>query len=413
MRRIFIFSYKGRGTHETSFNRLLSISENLSKYFEVYFIYGSEHDFKKEEKKKKIFEIPIVFKKGIIQKTYAFLQKRNAYAAKLFFILHYCFTRKEVLDFKENAFLYFQKEKVEFGKNDIIFATHPTLSVQSLGSELKKKYGSKLILEYRDPGVFGYKLIFEKAWMAKARKIFLKNKEQRNLERADLIITISQSLKNFFPEKYHRKIHIIKNGFDSKLISYEKIANSKEQFILTYLGTIYDEQLSDHTFFVALRKFIDKYAIGPQHFKLRFIGSADSIRLKKVIEHFELDNYCNISAKMEIEKIYSNLYDTSMFLHLRYGERREIITSKQYEYLAFQKPILLPVNDHGDLEESIKKYDAGFVCNSENEIIDVLKMSIDNHFNGNPKRIGRTEEELYDLSRQGQEEKLLKLINQL
>lgn len=413
MRRIFIFSYKGRGTHETSFNRLLSISENLSEYFEVYFIYGSENDSNKEETRKNLFEIPIVFNKGIIQKVHSFLRNKNAYAAKLFFILYYFFTRKEILDFKENTLSYFRKNKIEFRDNDIIFATYPTLSVQNLGSELKRKFGSKLILEYRDPGVFGYKLIFEKAWMTKARKIFLKDKEQRNLESADLIVTISQSLKNFFPEKYHRKIHIIKNGFDSKLINYDKIVNRKEQFILTYLGTIYDEQLSERTFFVALKKFVDRYSIKPQQFKLRFIGSGDSIMLKKEIKHFELEAYCSISEKMEIEKIYSNLYDTSMFLHLRYGERREIITSKQYEYLAFQKPILLPVNDYGDLEESIKKYDAGFVCESEKEIVDVLKMSIDNHFNGNPRRITRTEEELYDLSRQGQEEKLLKLIDKL
>lgn len=413
MRRIFIFSYKGRGTHETSFNRLLSISENLSKYFEVYFIYGRENDSNREETRKNLFEIPIVFNKGIIQKVHSFLRNKNAYAAKLFFILYYFFTRKEILDFKQNALSYFQHNKIEFKKDDIIFATHPTLSLQSLGCELKKKYNCKLILEYRDPGVFGYKLIFEKAWMTKARKFFLKDKEVRNIESADLIITVSQSLKIFFPEKYQHKIHVIKNGFDNKLMDYSKIFCSKEQFILVYLGTIYDVQLSDLTFFKAISKFIELYNIQPTQFKLRFVGSGDSIMLKKIIRKFELNFYCDITEKMEIDKVYSNLYDAAMFFHLKYGDRKEIITTKQYEYLAFQKPILLPVNDYGDLEESIKKYDAGFVCESEKEIVDVLKMSIDNHFNGNPRRITRTEDELYDLSRQGQEEKLLKLIDKL
>jgi hypothetical protein len=182
---------------------------------------------------------------------------------------------------------------------------------------------------------------------------------------------------------------------------------------MVYLGTVYNDQLEDITFFKALRKFIDLYVVQPQYFQIRFIGSGESLKLKEIIKHFKLEPYTSISQKMPISQVYTELYTTAMFFHLKYGDRKEIITTKQYEYLAFQKPILLPVNDYGDLEESIKKYDAGFVCESEKEIVDVLKMSIDNHFNGNPRRITRTEGELYDLSRQGQEEKLLKLIDKL
>jgi hypothetical protein len=116
---------------------------------------------------------------------------------------------------------------------------------------------------------------------------------------------------------------------------------------------------------------------------------------------------------MPIDQIYGELYSTAMFFHLRYGNRKEIITTKQYEYLAFQKPILLPVNDYGDLEESIKKNNAGFVCDNEKEVVDVLKNSFDIHFNLKPMRIKRSEAELYNLSRQSQEEKLKELINNL
>ena len=155
------------------------------------------------------------------------------------------------------------------------------------------------------------------------------------------------------------------------------------------------------------------YIIQPQHFQLKFIGSDSSLKLKEVIKQFNLEPYTHVTPKMPIEQAYSELYSAAMFFHLKYGKRKEIITTKQYEYLAFQKPILLPVNDAGDLEESIKKYDAGFICENEEEIITVLKKAIDNNLKGNRVKINRTSEELYELSRQGQEEKLANLIEKL
>uniref|UniRef100_UPI0018EB3ABB hypothetical protein n=1 Tax=Pedobacter sp. ASV28 TaxID=2795123 RepID=UPI0018EB3ABB len=285
-------------------------------------------------------------------------------------------------------------------------------AVHNLGYLLKKKFKSKLILEYRDPGVFGYRLVFENEFVSKMRKFFLRKKEIRNLESADLLITISESIKNFFPEKYRRNIQVIRNGFNSNKIDFQLIKTNKDQFILAYLGSVYSGQLEDFSFFNAIRKFIDRYKVSPDKFLLKFIGS-DNNQLNKIIKKFNLGAYTELTAKMPIEQAYHELYTASMFFHLRYGHRKEVITTKQYEYLAFQKPILLPINDHGDLEESIKKYDAGFVCNSEEEIINILKTVFDNHFNGNPIHITRTEEELYAFSRQSQEEKLIKLIDKL
>lgn len=415
MKRIFVFSYHGRETYQTGFNRLLSIAESFSSSYEVHFIYGNKNKMDMPIKVTgNLIEIPLSYTPGFFHNHYKkLIESGRRILSKFLLAGYYLFTGKEIFDLGREFNKYKKKTNINLTKDDVILVSFPSIAIHNLGYTLKQEFGCKLILDYRDPGVFGYKLIEDNKILSFLRKKFLKRNEIRNLKAADLIITISESIRSLFPEKYREFIEVVRNGYDLKKINFNFIKHDQITFKMVYLGTVYNDQLEDITFFKALRKFIDLYVVQPQYFQIRFIGSGESLKLKEIIKHFKLEPYTSISQKMPISQVYTELYTTAMFFHLKYGDRKEIITTKQYEYLAFQKPILLPVNDYGDLEESIKKYDAGFVCESEKEIVDVLKMSIDNHFNGNPRRITRTEEELYDLSRQGQEEKLLKLIDKL
>lgn len=415
LKRIFVFSYHGSETYQTGFNRLLSISEKLSSSYEVHFVYGNKNKISRPIKiKGNLIEIPLSYEPGFFHNLYKnLIDGGRRITAKMLLVAYYFFTGREILDLGKEFNKYKKKTNINLTKEDIVLVSFPSIAIHNLGYSLKQEFGCKLVLDYRDPGVFGYQLIEDNKILSVLRKMFLKRIEKRNLKSADLTITISESIRNLFPEKYRDGIKIIRNGYDIRKINFNLIKHHPYTFKLVYLGSVYNDQLVDTTFFKAVRKFIDQYTVQPQYFQIRFIGTGESIKLKEVIKHFDLEPYAYISARMPLEQIYSELYSTAMFFHLKYGNRKEIITTKQYEYLAFQKPILLPVNDHGDLEQSIKKYNAGFVCNSEDEIIQVLKSSIDNHFNGRAVHIARTDEELYRLSRQCQEEELVKLIDQL
>jgi hypothetical protein len=394
---------------------LLSLAESLSQSYEVHFVYGNRNKLERPIKiKGNLIEIPLSYTPGFFHDLYKnLLESGRRISAKFLLAAYFLFTGREIFDLGKEFKKYKKKTNVKLSNQDIVLASFPSMAIHNLGYTLKQEFGCKLILDYRDPGVFGYKQIDDIKLLSFLRRFFLKRKELRNLKSADLIITISESLTQFFPEKYRNSIQVIKNGFDFKKINFNLIKDHPYTFKLVYLGSIYNDQLMDNTFFRAVRKFINLYAIQPQHFQIRFIGTGESLKLKELIKHFNLDPYTYVSPKMPIDQIYGELYSTAMFFHLRYGNRKEIITTKQYEYLAFQKPILLPVNDYGDLEESIKKNNAGFVCDNEKEVVDVLKNSFDIHFNLKPMRIKRSEAELYNLSRQSQEEKLKELINNL
>ncbi|MGE6218257.1 hypothetical protein ACQKCH_00420 [Nubsella zeaxanthinifaciens] len=415
MKRIFVFSYHGRETYQTGFNRLLSMAEYLSNSYEVHFVYGNRNKAERPIKiKGNLIEIPMSYAPGFFHNFYkGLIESGRRVAAKFLLACYYSVTGKEIFDLGREFDKYKKKTNINLTKEDIILVSFPSLAIHNLGYALKQEFGCKLILDYRDPGVFGYQQIEDNKILSFLRKRFLKRNELRNLKAADLIVTISASIRNLFPEKYRDQIEVIRNGFDFKKINFNLIKHHPYTFKLIYLGTVYNDQLEDTTFFKAIRKLIDLHVIQPQYFQVKFVGTGESLRLKEIIRHYHLEPYVQVSQKMPIEQVYTELYSAAMFFHLKYGNRKEIITTKQYEYLAFQKPILLPVNDDGDLEESIKRYQAGYICENENDIIQFLKQSIDNHFQNKPARVERTEAELYELSRQGQEEKLLKLIDKL
>lgn len=415
MKRIFVFSYHGKESFQTGFNRLLSIAESLSKSYEVHFVYGDRNKSKGPVKtRENLVEIPLSYSSSSLHNFYKYLlDNGRRRIAKLLLITYYFFTGKEIFDLGREFNKYKKNTNITLSKDDIVIVSFPSITVHNLGYALKQEFGCKLILDYRDPGVFGYQLIEENKILSFLRRFFLKRRELRNLKSADLIITISDSIRRLFPEKYANSVEVIRNGYDAKKINFDRISYHSSTFNLVYLGSVYNDQLVDITFFKAVRKFINTHAIQPQNFQLRFIGTGESIRLKEVIKHFHLDPYTYIGQKMPIEQIYDELYGATLFFHLKYGERKEIITTKQYEYLAFQKPILLPINDYGDLEESIKKYSAGFICENEDEIVKILEKTYNEHVQGKAVKITRTAEELYQLSRQAQEEKLLKLIEKL
>src|SRR5690606_32447527 len=104
---------------------------------------------------------------------------------------------------------YKRKTNITLTPEDIVFVSFPSISIHNLGFALKQEFGCKLILDYRDPGVYGYKSIEDNQVISFLRKFFLKRIENRNLKSADLIITISESIRKLFPEKYRDQIKVI------------------------------------------------------------------------------------------------------------------------------------------------------------------------------------------------------------
>lgn len=238
---------------------------------------------------------------------------------------------------------------------------------------LAEKNKAKLVLDYRDPINFGYHLLETNKFIYKFKRFFTIKNEKRCLRKASHIITVSESLKSFFPPEFQEKITVIENGSNYEFDKIkDKIYPEPQKFNIVYLGTVYNDQLLDETFFKSIKEFIEQNKITNDNFKIYFLGSKLNSKLTDVISKYDLDSYIVVTERLDQDEILPYLLNASIFLHLKYGNRSQIITSKNADYLLFKKPILLPVTDNGDLAESITKYKAGYVCNGLEDSLNAL-----------------------------------------
>ena len=262
------------------------------------------------------------------------------------------------------------KLKKSSSTQGFIITSGSHFSFFSAARKLAQQFNYKLILDYRDPWTFGYPSIGGMSFIHRLKKLAGRKKEESLLKEAHLITTVSNSLKKFFPQVYHSKVHIFSNGCNFSDLQIEN-KTPHQKFNIVYAGTIYNEQLKDDVFFEAMKIFIaqkDAAKIG-----LRFIGALHSKALKTKIEKYGLTGITEITSRLKNTELIEYLNNASLFLHLRYGDKKSVISSKQAEYLAFRRPILLPVSDDGDIAESMYQNQAGYVCNNTNAVIETLE----------------------------------------
>jgi hypothetical protein len=203
---------------------------------------------------------------------------------------------------------------------------------------------------------------------------------------------------------------VIPNGSNYKP-TLSDINHVPDTFNILYAGTIYNDQLKEDVFFKAVKAFTETK--GKSKIKIIFAGASGNGKLYKTLQKYGLNDISEVLPRLGKDALGECLSNASLFLHLRYGKRSGIITSKQADYLAYRKPILLPVSDNGDLEESILTHKAGFVCNGVEETVAVLEQQYASFINAESCLIEQDEELLRKNTREYWAEEFVKLVDEV
>lgn len=318
--------------------------------------------------------------------------------------LYQLFFREEVVTPRTIDFLD-KLSNVESNEGYLIASGAP-YGIFKCASRAADKLGYRLLLDYRDPWTYGYQNLNGFKLTYTLKKFLLRKTERALLEKADLITTVSPTLKSYFPVEFQHKIHVIPNG--SNYTESEIREKQDKTFNIVYTGTIYNDQLQDDTFFLALKQFLHNK--DRRNIKLQFLGSFYTTSLKEKIEQYGLSDIVTITKRLKKDELLPYLNNANVFLHLKYGNRSGIITSKQADYLFFRKPILLPVSDNGDLAESISEHKAGYICHNQVEILEVLEELYHRFQQGETLKIQQSAEMLKQNSREAIAERFVDLI---
>lgn len=340
-------------------------------------------------------------KLNIVQKAgFYFLNKNYKLLWRLFQLLHLLIYQTDVF----SPGKIFVKKECNFG---YVFSSGSHFSFFETADAISRTLNFKLLIDFRDPWTFGYTSIDGFKFVKWFKVLFGRKKEIRSLNNSYLITTVSKSLKQFFPGKFQSKISVIPNG--SNYLDKDVIKETpNEVFNILYAGTIYNDQLIDKSFFNALNKFLKNKDVSK--ISLKFIGSSQNENLYKIIKDFHLENITEITPRLKKDELLNYLNNASLFFHLKLGNRKNVISSKQAEYLMFRRPILLPISDYGDMAESIINHNAGYVCESESQIFETLELLWNKFKSGENLFIHQSEEFVESISRKKIAEDFVKFI---
>lgn len=299
---------------------------------------------------------------------------------------------------------------IEREKIDTVLITSPPHSAQLTGLMLRKKYNIKWIADLRDPwtDIYYYN---EFSHLSFAKRKDLKY-ETDVLKSADSIITVSKDLKRLLAAKSNeineKKIVIIPNGYDEEDFKDKMIVPDKNDFIITYTGTLADSY-NPTVFFKALKKVITQ---NPDiRIILRFIGNP-AVSLIDEMKNISLSgNLELIPTVSHVKSVEYLLGSTALLLVIpEIKNDKGILTGKLFEYLAARKPIICIGPEDGDAAEIINYCGAGktFGRSSETELSDYLHELISDWKSGKDTVIRNENYKKY--SRRSQAEELSKII---
>lgn len=246
-----------------------------------------------------------------------------------------------------------------------VITTSPPHSTQLIGLKLKKEFPLKWIADLRDPwtDIYYYKDLYPTSLAT----CFNKRWEKQVLQSADLIFTVSDSLKELFGTKTGidaGKINIIHNGYDPDDFTNIPGETNATRFIISYVGTI------SHRYNIS--GFIKAWQSLPDNIRnsilLRFIGRVPA-EVREILQSAIPDHQLEIMGYLPHHEAITHMQTSSVLLLVipEAENNRGIVTGKLFEYIAVRKPVLLLGPADGDAAQIIRQTERGFVCEPSDE----------------------------------------------
>lgn len=257
----------------------------------------------------------------------------------------------------------FLKKVVKEQKIDVIVSTGPPHSMHLIAQKLKQQTKVKWLADFRDPwSNLYYNEDFSHSSIAKR---IHQNLEKKVLQQADVVTTVSNSLKKDF-DKIAKNVKVITNGFDTKVLE-KTAAHLDDKFSISYIGLLPKQSNSD-LFFRVIKILIDSNKGFKKDVQLNFVGDiANEVKLS--VEKYNLENYVTFKGYVPHKKAIEFQQKSQVLLLLipNVKHNKGILTGKLFEYLKSKRPILAIAPKEGDLDEILQKTNTGFVIDYEDE----------------------------------------------
>lgn len=192
------------------------------------------------------------------------------------------------------------------------------------------------------------------------------NIRRRNevLRQADSISCVSPWHADFL-KAYNKHISLIYNGFDSSL--FVPCDRRSPQFTIAYVGRVYEHPMQDPKLLFEALKSID--------LPLRvswYTSEAGEQRIRHMAAHYGVESMMDYHGFVPTSQVPAILQDASILLVLSNKADESgahgIMTTKFFEALGVEKPVLCVRSDEECLAEVIRNTHAGIAATTVDEV---------------------------------------------
>ncbi len=252
----------------------------------------------------------------------------------------------------------------------IVITANP-FTLFRFGYLLNKKFNIKWLADYRDDwntsDFLKNKTLFEKT-LNKIRS----NSEKKWVGTAERITTVSEAYSKKISDFVSKQGHVLLNGYFSE--DFETITRSYDtKFTVVYNGSLYTTQQIE-IFLSAYKKLINN--LGPENANIKIVfpgllfDKIEALRVSIFLKGYE--NFYEITPRIPQKQVFELQAKSHLFLMIAHKGLIGIPSSKLYEYIGFGKPILACPSDHDIIEDTLKDYNIGYTCQTEEAVYDKL-----------------------------------------
>jgi len=297
---------------------------------------------------------------------------------------------------------------------DLIVTTGPPHSVHLIGHRLKKHYPHiPWMADFRDPWTSVY--YYKDLQTGKIADFLHHQMEASIVEKADLVLVVSDRMKREYQSFKHRKIAVIPNGFDADdFQKTETSGNSDSHFVIAHTGLLTANQ-NPTILWKVLRALSEEYTEFKQDLKIQLIGNVDAsvvenIQLHGLQDRLEMIPYVPHSKAIEFQQKSSIL----LLCLIENPDTKCIVTGKLFEYMRAGRPIISIGYTDGDAADILIQTRTGDTFDFYDERL--LKEKILTYYRdyqAGTLHLQADKEAIAQHSRKNLTKKLSRLMNQL
>lgn len=247
-------------------------------------------------------------------------------------------------DWKDRYFTRQVRRLIANKQYDAVFCT--TFSTFPLGTAMTiaKERHLPLHVDIRDldEQVPGAQLLQHRSWWTRPFRSWYqkvnRNRRNRVIRAAQSVTTIAPWHVDFI-RALNKDVHLIYNGYDPKCFFPKDVKS--DRFLISYIGRFYEFR-----------------NIKPVQQAIEELHNPDIV----------LNLHTPDSNPLPNEAVPNAIWQSSVMLVLTSSDAKGVLTTKFYEALGCEKPVLCVPNDHGDLAAAIHATNAGVVADTIEEI---------------------------------------------